>query len=116
MDWPQERVLLSAGGDRDWVSAGREAPQVPRAAQRSCGGDGRGRAPRPFARFAPGYAGAGLSARGCRLVVVDPAELGGDLVRDVTGMLASLCAWLCGRGSAADRVAGAVGALRGDAA
>ena len=54
-----------------------------------------------------------MSAQGCRLMVMDPAEQDDDLVRDVTEMLASLCAGLCGCGAAADR---AIDALRGDAA
>lgn len=45
------------------------------------------------------------------LVVVDPAELDDDLVRDVTEILTSLCARLYGRRSAANRAAKAVAAL-----
>lgn len=64
-----------------------------------------------FAPFGSGCAGAVLSVPGCRLVVVDPAELDCGLVRGVTEVLASVCARLSGR-----RAAGAAGALGGDAA
>jgi putative resolvase len=54
---------------------------------------------------------AALSARGRRLVVVvDPAEVDDDLVRDVTEMLASLCARLYGRRVVASRASRAVAA------
>jgi predicted site-specific integrase-resolvase len=46
---------------------------------------------------------------------MDPAELDSDLVRDVTGILTSVCARLCGRGAAADRAKRAVAAVTGDA-
>lgn len=52
-----------------------------------------------------------MSAPGCRLMVVDPGELDGGLVRDVTEVLASLWARLSGR-----RAAGVAGGLGGDAA
>jgi len=53
---------------------------------------------------------AALSASGRRLVVVDPAELDDDLVRDMTEVLTSFCARLYGRRSAANRVAAALAA------
>jgi putative resolvase len=53
-------------------------------------------------------AGAALSASGRRLVVLDPAELADDLVRDMTGVLASFCARLHGRRSARSRAEKAV--------
>jgi putative resolvase len=53
---------------------------------------------------------AALSARGRRLVVVDPAEVDDDLVRDVTEILTSLCARLYGRRTAASRASRAVAA------
>jgi putative resolvase len=53
---------------------------------------------------------AALSARGCRLVVVDPAEVDDDLVWDVTEMLAGLCAGLYGRRVAVSRAGRAVAA------
>jgi putative resolvase len=40
---------------------------------------------------------AALSAHGRRLVVLDPAEVGDDLVRDMTEVLTSFCARLYGR-------------------
>jgi putative resolvase len=46
---------------------------------------------------------AALSATGRRLVVVDPAELDDDLVRDMTEVLTSFCARLYGRRSARNR-------------
>jgi len=61
-----------------------------------------------FARFGAEYVEAALSVPGCRVMVMDPAELDGDLVRDVTGILTSLCAGLCGRGAAAPRAERAV--------
>ena len=63
-----------------------------------------------FARFGAEYVEAALSARGRRLLVVDPAEVDDDLVRDVAEILTSLCARLYGRRAAADRVARAVAA------
>ena len=47
-----------------------------------------------FARFGAEYVEAALSAQGRRLLVVDPAEVDDDLVRDVTEILTSLCARL----------------------
>jgi putative resolvase len=46
---------------------------------------------------------AALSAHGRRLVVLDPAEAGDDLVRDMTEILTSFCARLYGRRSARNR-------------
>jgi len=56
---------------------------------------------------------AALAASGRRLLVVDPAEVDGDLVRDVREILTSLCARLYGRRAAADRAARAVAAATG---
>lgn len=53
---------------------------------------------------------AALSASGRRLVVVDPAELDDDLVRDMTEVLTLFCARLYGRRSAANRAAAALSA------
>jgi predicted site-specific integrase-resolvase len=64
-----------------------------------------------FARFGAEYVEAALSAQGRRLLVVDPAEVDDDLVRDVTEILTSLCARLYGRRAAADRAARAVATL-----
>ncbi|MDZ5447233.1 IS607 family transposase [Micromonospora sp. 4G57] len=63
-----------------------------------------------FARFGAEYVEAALAAQGRRLLVVDPAEVDGDLVRDVTEMLTSLCARLYGRRAAANRARRAVAA------
>jgi predicted site-specific integrase-resolvase len=67
-----------------------------------------------FARFGAEYVEAALSASGRRLLIVDPAEVDDDLVRDVTEILTSLCARLYGRRAAANRAARAVAALGQD--
>jgi predicted site-specific integrase-resolvase len=66
-----------------------------------------------FARFGAEYVEAALAASGRRLLVVDPAGVDEDLVRDVTEILTSLGARLYGRRAAANRAAQAVAALRG---
>ena len=66
-----------------------------------------------FARFGAEYVEAALSAQGRRLLVVDPAEVDDDLVRDVTEILTSLCARLYGRRVAANRARRAVQAATG---
>ena len=63
-----------------------------------------------FARFGAEYVEASMAASGRRLLVVDPAEVDDDLVRDVTEILTSLCARLYGRQAAANRAARAVAA------
>ena len=63
-----------------------------------------------FARFGAEYVEAALSAQGRRLLVVDPAEVDDDLVRDVSEILTSLCARLYGRRAAANRAGRAVAA------
>jgi predicted site-specific integrase-resolvase len=69
-----------------------------------------------FARFGAEYVEASLAAQGRRLLVVDPAEVDDDLVRDVTEILTSLCARLYGRRAAANRAERAVAAATsGDA-
>lgn len=67
-----------------------------------------------FTRFGSGYIEAALSAPGRRLLVVDPAEVDGDLVWDVTEVLTSLCARLYGRRAAVSRAARAVESLSRD--
>ena len=67
-----------------------------------------------FARFGAEYVEAALAASGRRLLVVDPAEVDDDLVRDVTEILTSLCARLYGRRAAANRAARAVATLGQD--
>ncbi len=61
-----------------------------------------------FVRFGAEYVEAALSAQGRRLLVVDPAEVDDDLVRDVTEILTSLCVRLYGRRGAVDRARRAV--------
>ena len=67
-----------------------------------------------FARFGAGYAGAALAGSGRGLFVVDPAEVDGDLVRDVTAILAALGARRYGQRAAADRARRAVEAAAGE--
>ncbi|MFG1954405.1 IS607 family transposase [Micromonospora sp. NPDC048830] len=61
-----------------------------------------------FARFGAEYVDAALAAQGRRLLVVDPAGVDDDLVRDVTEVLTSLCVRLYGRRAAANRARRAV--------
>jgi predicted site-specific integrase-resolvase len=68
-----------------------------------------------FARFGAEYVEAALAAQGRRLLVVDPADVDDDLVRDVTEILTSLCARLYGRRAAANRARCAVEATETDA-
>ena len=63
-----------------------------------------------FARFGAEYVEAALAAQGRRLMVVDPAEVDDDLVRDVTEILTSLCVRLYGRRAAGNRASRAVAA------
>lgn len=56
-----------------------------------------------FARFGSEYIDAALSAQGRELVVVDPAEVDDDLVRDMTELLTSMCARLYGKRAAENR-------------
>jgi putative resolvase len=58
---------------------------------------------------------AALSAHGRRLVVLDPAEVEDDLVRDMTEILTSFCARLYGRRSARNRAAQALRCAARDA-
>ncbi|MDQ1294546.1 MAG: hypothetical protein QG608_2430 [Actinomycetota bacterium] len=64
-----------------------------------------------FARFGAEYVEAALSANGRRLLVVDPAEVDDDLVRDLTEILTSFCTRRYGKRAAANRVARAVAAV-----
>ncbi len=66
-----------------------------------------------FARFGAEYVEAALSAQGRRLLVVDPAEVDDDLVRDVTEILTSLCTRLYGRRAAKKRAARLTAAVTG---
>ena len=65
-----------------------------------------------FARFGAEYVTAAMAASGRELLVVDPAGVDDDLVRDVTEILTSLCARLYGRRAAADRAARALAAIQ----
>ena len=64
-----------------------------------------------FAWFGAEYVEAALAASGRRLLVMDPAGVDDDLVRDVTEILTSLCARLYGRRAAANRAARALAAM-----
>ena len=65
-------------------------------------------------RFGFEYVEAALAAHGCRVLVIDDAELEDDLVRDVTEVMTSLCARLFGRRSARRRAERAMKAVRDD--
>jgi predicted site-specific integrase-resolvase len=67
-----------------------------------------------FARFGAEYVEAALAASGRHLLVMDPAGVDDDLVRDVPEILTSLCERLYGRRAAANRAARAVAAMRED--
>ncbi|MBK5249432.1 MAG: IS607 family transposase [Actinomycetales bacterium] len=66
-----------------------------------------------FARFAVEYVEAALAATGRELIVVDPAELDDDLVRDMTEILTSFCARLYGKRAAANRAQRVIDAATG---
>jgi putative resolvase len=67
-----------------------------------------------FGRVNTELAGAALAADGRRLAVVDDGGVTGDLAGDVIGVLAWLCACLCGRGPARNRALEAAGCARRD--
>jgi putative resolvase len=67
-----------------------------------------------LARFGAGYLEAALAAHGRTVVVLDDAELPGDLARDLTEVLTSMCARLYGRRSASRRAAAAVAAIENE--
>ena len=64
-----------------------------------------------FCRFGAEYIEAALEAQSRKLVVVDPAEVDDDLVRDITELLTSLCARLYGRRFAANKAQRAIDAV-----
>ncbi len=64
-----------------------------------------------FCRFGAEYIEAALEAQSRKLVVVDPAEVDDDLVRDVTELLTSLCVRLYGRSSATNKAQPAIDAV-----
>ena len=57
---------------------------------------------------------AALVGQGGELVVVDSAGVDDDLVRDMTEMVTSMCARLCGKGAAQNRARRAITAAAGD--
>lgn len=63
-------------------------------------------------RFGFEYVEAALMAQGRTVVVIDPAEVQNDLVRDVTEVLTSLCARLYGQRAAAHRAKRALEAMQ----
>jgi predicted site-specific integrase-resolvase len=63
-----------------------------------------------FCRFGSEYVQAALAAHGRELVVVDTAEVDDDLVRDMTEILTSMCARLCGKRAADNRAKRALAA------
>ena len=67
-----------------------------------------------FARFGSEYVSAALAAHGRELVVVDPAEVDDDLVRDMTEFLTSMCARLYGKRAAQNRAKAAMSAASVD--
>ena len=65
------------------------------------------------ARFGFDYVQATLEAHGRTIIVVDPAEVDDDLVRDVTEILTSVCARLYGKRAAHNRAKAALAAAAG---
>jgi predicted site-specific integrase-resolvase len=63
-----------------------------------------------LARFGSEYIEGAMAASGRRLVVVEDAEMGDDLVQDMVEVMTSLCARLYGRRSAKNRAARALAA------
>ncbi len=66
-----------------------------------------------LARFGVGMVEAILQARSGSLIVIDDAEVPGDLVRDMTEMLTCFCARLYGKRSAANRARRAIEVVSG---
>lgn len=64
-----------------------------------------------FARWGAEYIEAALRASGRTLLVMDPAEVEDDLVRDMTDLLTSMCAKLYGRRAAKNRAQRALEAM-----
>jgi predicted site-specific integrase-resolvase len=63
-----------------------------------------------FCRFGSEYVEAARPAQGRELVVIDPAQVDDDLVRDMTDILTSMCARLYGKRPAQNRAKRAVAA------
>jgi predicted site-specific integrase-resolvase len=67
-----------------------------------------------YARVSSADQEATLAAKGRELVVVDSGEVADDLVRDMTEILASMCAQLHGKRAAQNRVKRALAAAASD--
>lgn len=67
-----------------------------------------------FCRLGSEDVQAALAAHGPELVVVDSCEVDEDLVRDMTEILTSMCAGLCGKRAAHNRARRAITAAAGD--
>jgi putative resolvase len=67
-----------------------------------------------LARFGVKHLEAALSAGGRRVLVADEGEVDGDLVRDMTEVLTSFCARLCGRRGARNRAEKALRCVEDD--
>ncbi len=65
-------------------------------------------------RFGIEYVEAALAAQGRRIIVVDPAEVTDDIVRDIHEVLVSMCARLYGKRAAKNRAARALAAAAED--
>ena len=104
---PVVRVEAEAGSADERVTGeGAQAAGGP-------GGDRRGAGRRDrLGRMNTELAEAALSAHNRRLVVLDDFEVTADLVRDMVEVLTLLCARLCGRRPARDRVLTALGCAR----
>jgi putative resolvase len=67
-----------------------------------------------LARLGVEHLDAALSAQGRAIVVADPGEATGDLVRDVIDVLTWMCARRCGRRGARNRAMRALTATKRD--
>jgi predicted site-specific integrase-resolvase len=67
-----------------------------------------------FCGFGSEYVQAALAAQGRELVVVHGAEVDDDLVRDMTEILTSMCAWLYGKRVAENRATRALAGVATD--
>ena len=65
-----------------------------------------------LARFGVEHLGAALAAQGRRVLVADAGGTADDLVRDMAGVLTSMCARLYGRRGARNRAMRAVTAAK----
>jgi putative resolvase len=63
-------------------------------------------------RFGFAYLEASLAAQGCKILVVDPAEVKDDLLRDMTEVLTSFCARLYGKRAARRKAENAIKATQ----